>query len=337
LTKPIGVGLIGVGEISVEHAKGYAARKDARITAIADINLSAAKSAAERYGAKQYYSDYHQLLLDPNVDVVDICIPHSLHSAAVVSAAEAGKHVLVQKPMAITLDECDQMISAARKAGVKLMVNHNQIFYPPYQELRRMITSGELGQIHMLRARLGIGGKLSGWRADPKITGGGLLFDSGVHRFYTSRFLMGEVKSVQAFADKNNPREEGEDIAVVLLRFDGSRYGIIDASYFDPPGAYDDTLEAYGNLGMAKVPGCEGFWTGFVSGPSLQIYREGKWNERSDLESDWSKTIQYGIHHFLDSVIHDSKPSVSGEEGRRIVEIILACYESVNREKVINL
>jgi predicted dehydrogenase len=337
LSKHVGVGLIGAGEISIEHAKGYAARGDAKIIAIADTNVAAAKSASERYGAEKYYSDFHQLVLDPKVDMVDICIPHSLHAQAAIAAAEAGKHVLVQKPMAISLEECDQMIRAARKAGVKLMVNHNQIFYPPYQELRKLITSGVLGQIRILRARLGVGGKLSGWRADPKITGGGILFDSGVHRFYTSRFLIGDVKSVQAFADKKNPREEGEDIATVLLKFEGPSYGIIDASYFDPPNVYDDVIEAYGNLGIAKVPGCEGFWTGFVSGSPLQVYRDGKWTQRSDLESDWSKTIQYGIHHFLDSVINDSEPPIPGEEGRRIVEIILACYESVRREKTIDL
>ena len=337
MNKQVGVGLIGAGEISIEHAKGYAARNDAKLVAIADTNVAAAKSASERYGAEKYYSDFHRLVSDPKVDMVDICIPHSLHAQAAIAAAEAGKHVLVQKPMAISLEECDQMIRAAKKAGVKLMVNHNQIFYPPYQELRKLITSGELGQIRMLRARLGVGGKLSGWRADPKITGGGILFDSGVHRFYTSRFLMGEVKSVQAFADKKNPREEGEDIAAVLLKFEGPSYGIIDASYFDPPNVYDDVIEAYGNLGIAKVPGCEGFWTGFVSGSPLQVYRDGKWTERSDLENDWSKTIQYGIHHFLDSVINDSEPPVTGEQGRRIVEIILACYESVRREKTIDL
>ncbi len=100
MSKHVGVGLIGAGEISIEHAKGYAARGDAKIVAIADTNVAAAKSASERYGAEKYYSDFHQLVLDPKVDMVDICIPHSLHAQAAIAAAEAGKHVLVQKPMA---------------------------------------------------------------------------------------------------------------------------------------------------------------------------------------------------------------------------------------------
>jgi len=331
LKNRIGVGLIGAGEITIEHAKAYAARNDAKIVAIADTNISAAKNASERYGVEKYYPDLKQLLLDPNVDTVDICIPHSFHAEAAIAAAEAGKHILLQKPMAISVEECDQIIRAARKARVKLMVNHNQLYYPPYQELQRLIANGDLGDVQLVRARLGIGGKYPGWRSDPKITGGGLLFDSGVHRIYTSRFLMGEVKSVEALADKKNPREEGEEQITVLLRFERGSIGIIDASYFNPPGVFDDATEVYGNQGIAKVIGCEGFWTGFVSGAPLHIYRDGRWSQRPDLESDWSKTIQYAIHRFLDSVINDTEPPVSGEEGRRIVGIILACYESARK------
>ena len=132
----------------------------------------------------------------------------------------------------MSVRECDEVIEAAARAGVTVGVQHNQLFFPPHIRARELINDGAIGQPVLIRLRLAIGGKFSGWRADPSIAGGGILFDSGVHRFYVARFLIGEVAQVVAMADRS--RRAGENVAIVLMRFESGVLGVIEANYYAP-------------------------------------------------------------------------------------------------------
>src|SRR5690606_3848779 len=157
-------------------------------------------------------------------------------------ALSAGKHVLLEKPMAVTVAECDALIAAARDAGRILAVSHNQLFYPPHRWLRDEIASGRLSQPSMPRLPLATGGKHGGLAPDPDLPGGGLLFDAGFHRFYLARFVMGEVTAVTAVLDTADPRGVGESHAIVTLEFANGGRAVIDAGYFGPQGAFDDQV-----------------------------------------------------------------------------------------------
>ena len=222
--------MIGTGNISDLHSVGYRENERAKIVAVADIRADVAEEKRIAFGGDRSYSDYNQLLKDPSVDAVDICVPNFLHSRIAIAAAEAGKHVLVEKPMAITVKECDEMISAARKSGVKLMVGHNQVFYPPHQETRRLIQE-EIGRPILLLTRLHNGFRQNmGWRADPKSVGGGFFMEACVHRLYLSRYLVGEPTKIMCRMTKIFPDTVAEDIVQVAIDFENGIEGSLVAN-----------------------------------------------------------------------------------------------------------
>jgi len=323
---PLGAGIIGLGEIGQYHLGGYERSPSARVVAVTDLDGSLAARTASRTGARGYAS-YQALVDDPEVQVVSVCLPHSLHREVTLAAIEAGKHVLVEKPLALTVGQCDEIIEASRRRGVTVGVSHNQLFYPPHQRAREMIAAGELGDPLLLRMRLGIGGKFDGWRSDPEATGGGLLFDAGVHRFYVAQDLFGEIDGVQAFTDVD-PRE-GENLAVVTLRFASGALGVIEANYHCPPGAFDDAIEVTGSRGMLYISGCEADFVGFRTGPGLRRF-DGAWHDEHVVAGSWDDSVHASVDGFVAALRDGHPPPVSASAGRGIVELIQTVYDAAD-------
>jgi UDP-N-acetylglucosamine 3-dehydrogenase len=315
--------VIGLGEIGQVHVRGFAAARAAALVAISDIDAGALARTAAATGANPY-GDYKQLLTDPGVQVVSVCLPHALHLPVTLAAIESGKHVLIEKPLALTVSEADQIIAAAAAAGTTVGLQHNQLFHPPHVRAKELLESGILGRPVHIRLRLGIGGKFPGWRSDPKMTGGGLLHDAGVHRFYVARFLFGEVVEIVALTDK--PSSEGENQAIVALRFANGALGVIDANYYGPSGMFDDAIEITCTDGALYVSGCEADFEGFRTGPALRRY-DGAWHDEKVAPGNWADSVSASIAAFVDAVASSNPPPVTLAEGRRVLEII----ESVDR------
>ena len=228
---PVRIGLIGAGGIATAHLAGYAAIPDrARVVAIADANPEALAARTAETGATGY-SDFLELVKDPEVDAVDICLPHHLHRAAIVAAAEAGKHILCEKPLCLSAEEAVEVRDAVQKAGVSLMCAHNQLFMPAVAEAKAVIDSGELGQVYEVRTTDSFYNNFDpenmGWRAHTATSGGGEYIDTGYHPTYLLMHLSGGVP-VSAFAMMSTHRlkfMEGEDSAQVLVRFDNGSVG----------------------------------------------------------------------------------------------------------------
>ena len=145
--------MIGVGSISDKHAQGFRESEIAKVVAVADSDAALAKAKAEKFGASMVFDSAEKLLRRDDIDAVDICIPNYLHSAVAISACEAGKHVLLEKPMARNVKECDEIIRAAEKASVNLMVNHMLMFFPPFTLSKKLVSGGEIGRIFRMRSR----------------------------------------------------------------------------------------------------------------------------------------------------------------------------------------
>ncbi|WP_197377102.1 Gfo/Idh/MocA family protein [Mycolicibacterium baixiangningiae] len=318
----LGVGVIGLGEIGQFHLRGYARSRGARPVAVADMNATLVASSSAEYDTLGFH-DYHELIADPGVQVISICLPHSLHTPVTIEAVRAGKHVLVEKPLAISVAECDQILAAAQSAKVIVGLQHNQIFYPAHVRAKELIDSGAIGRPLQLRLRLAIGGKYQGWRTDPAVAGGGILFDAGVHRFYLARYLFGEIVEVSAVTDK--PRTDGEDQAVVSLRFGNGALGVIDASYHGPAKMFDDAVEIVGTEGALYLSGVEAEFEGFRTGPALRLY-DGAWHDLRVPGGDWADSVAASIQAFVDAVRTDAEPPVPLREGRRVVELIEMAY-----------
>jgi phthalate 4,5-cis-dihydrodiol dehydrogenase len=319
----IGAGIIGLGEIGRVHLASYQRARGARVVAVTDLDAGARRGAAAVAGAVDHRT-VAELLADPQVDVVSVCVPHNLHLEIALAAIAAGKHVLLEKPMAVTVAQCDEIIAAAEDAGVTVGVSHNQLFYPPHIRARELIDSGVLGRSLMLRMRLAIGGKFSGWRSDPAATGGGLLFDAGVHRFYLARALFGEVQEVSAMTDL--PPAQGENLAVVLLRFASGALGTIEANYHAPRGAFDDAIEVCGSEGMLYISGCEADFEGFRTGPALRRY-DGAWHDEHVPAGSWDDSVHASVQAFVEALAAGVQPPVDAHDGRAVVQLIRRVYE----------
>jgi predicted dehydrogenase len=176
--KRIRIGIIGGGSIAGAHLTGYLEAPDAVVvTAVADIHAEHAREHADRAGGAQVFLDYREMLASSLVNAVDICLPHNLHAGAIVAAAEAGKHVLCEKPLCLTLAEAEEVRRAVSDAGITLMCAHNQLFLPPVAAARKLLEEGILGTVYQARTTDSFYNDLDpntmGWRAHRSTSGGG--------------------------------------------------------------------------------------------------------------------------------------------------------------------
>jgi predicted dehydrogenase len=303
------------------------------------------------WGAKKYYTDYNKLLQDDEIDAVEILTPHHLHRTMAVAAAEAGKHISVQKPMALNVKECDEMISAAKKAGVVLNMTENFLFYPPLVKMKELIDANEIGEPVIVRMESVNGTSIGGWyrpvsardwdsaiqwRRDHVKSGGGPLFDGGLHELAVAKFLMGEVRDVEAqIADFDTdapatimwnyvePKKYGSwDFATTRMR--------IRTRYF----ALHETFEVIGEEGILWVTRCHSDMR-YIS--PLIMYKDGVSTNFESIESDWGLSFRNAIHHFIECALGNAKPKFSGEDGRDVIRFALAMYKSAREGRAVQL
>ena len=327
MSEKLKVGVIGLGEVGRHQVNGVLAAEGASLFAVADFSAALVESTVKATGARGYASA-DELIADAEVEAVVVCVPHKFHADLCRRALEAGKHVFVEKPATVTAAQCDELIALSQKTGKVFGASHNQLFYPPHRWLRSAIAEGRIARPTLVRLRLAIGGKLGGWRADPDLTGGGLLFDAGFHRFYVARFLMGEVSAVTASLDTSRPREVGEDLGIVTLEFrDGGR-AVIEAGYHAPKGAFDDQIEAVSSDALVRIPGLEAHFEKFSAEPQLLTWQDGAWTAVEVETVEWPDTVQRAVGNFVDAVQGKAPLAADGHEARRIVEIVEAAYRS---------
>lgn len=349
------VGIIGAGSISGLHAAGYIAHPAAEIIAVADSAEGIADSRAAEWGASKSYTDYRALLDDPDVDAVDIITPHDLHRHMSIDALEAGKHVSVQKPMAITAQECDGMIEAAAGAPGSFRVFENFRYYPPLAKAKELLDSGEIGEgisIRMSSAQgsLKHGWKLSAstlsWRFDDAQSGGGrVVFDHGYHLFALALFMFGPVEQVFAFI-REEVNEKGwvRDSPAIIswLHSDGKRQGSWNAISSDDlviPSDYwaeDEWFEIGGTTGFIWVNRCTGK---FLNRPPLVYYSDGKFTEigREEIDWDWAVSFRAGMIDFVDSILEGRQAPLSGKEGREVFQFTRAAQRSAREGRPITI
>ncbi len=214
----IRVGFIGAGGIARLHYLGYKDNPKAEVYAICDVDERLLRQRAREWGIQKTYTDYRQLLADPHVDAVEVLTPHHLHAEIGIAALEAGKHVSMQKPMAVNVAECDALIEAAGRSGKLFRVFENFIYYPPMLKAKELLDSGAIGEplsirIKIVQGSMGKGWKVPysrwGWRFDPTQSGNGrIMFDYGYHFFNLARWFLGEVEKTYAWITYRPIRHE---------------------------------------------------------------------------------------------------------------------------------
>lgn len=324
-------GLIGCGRVAPRHAESFAALPDARLVAVADVRESRAAYFAQQYGV-DLYTDYHALLARPDVDVVSICTPSGLHAQMTVDALQAGKHVVVEKPIALSLADADRMIAAAAAARRKLCVVLQNRYNPPMQDLRRIVDEGRLG-------RLLLGNATVRWYRPQEYyedewhgtwaMDGGALMNQSIHHIDALQWFMGRPESVFAFTGTLAHRMEAEDTGVAVIRFAGGALGSVEGSTITYPENLEGSVALFGELGSAKVGGTalnrKAVWK--VAG-ELEREREILTRDQVDPPSIYGTSHQKVIADMIEAIRDDRAPKTHGAEGRKSLALVLAIYES---------
>ncbi len=330
----ISVGIIGAGNIAGHHIPGYLqAAEHAHVTAIADVDGERARQRAERLGDVQVFLDYREMVTSPLIDAVDICLPHHLHKDAIVAAAAAGKHILCEKPLCLTLEEADVVTRAVAAAGVTLMCAHNQLFLPTVATARDMIRRGELGKVYAARTTdvfaLDVTAETLGWRATRATSGGGELIDTGYHPNYLLLHLVDSVPvRVTALLTRHRLAfMEGEDTAHVLVEFaDGTVGSIVTGWAYEPAGC-TERFSAAGEDGS--------LWS---DGRRLHFKpRRGEEVVVQDVGEVAPDTYALEVVDFIACLRERRRPLNTEVEGVNVLKLILAAYASAERGEVVEL
>ncbi len=324
-------GLIGCGRVAPRHAESVDALPDARLVAVADVRESRAAHFAKQYGA-DLLTDYHALLARPDIDVVSICTPSGLHAQMTIDALQAGKHVICEKPIALSLADADRMIATAAATGRKLCVVLQNRYNPPMQDLRRIVDEGRLG-------RLLLGNATVRWYRPQEYyedewhgtwaMDGGALMNQSIHHIDALQWFMGKPESVFAFTGTLAHRMEAEDTGVAVIRFAGGALGSIEGSTITYPENIEGSVAVFGELGSAKIGGTalnrKVVWK--VAG-ELEREREVLTRDQVDPPSIYGTSHQKVIADMIEAIRDDRAPKTHGAEARKSLALVLAIYES---------
>jgi predicted dehydrogenase len=322
--KKINLGLIGLGYVGKFHLRNCLGLESVNLVAVADISKKSLKLAKE-LGVKQTFTDYHQLLKQPTVDAVIICLPTHLHAPCAISAAENNKHILLEKPLARNPQEGKEIILAAKKNDVKLMVGYPSRFHSEYHDLKKKIQSGTLGDIQTAHAKniaagaflhrgeIGIPKPVPEWWLKKELTGGGALIDLGSHMINLARWYFGEVNSVKAYLGYRY-NFDFEDHAICITKFTSGTTAIINVGWFSQKNAVG--IELFGTAAHASA---------YMSSPSRVI---------TAIQLLLGRTPKFFIPyrkevlHFIDCIKQDSQTSSPGEDGLKDLEVISRAYQN---------
>lgn len=324
----IGVGIIGAGHFGTVHARAIAKLKEVRLVASCREDRVAAAAFAAGYGGKSY-CDWRALLESPEVDAVLIATPHHLHEEIAVGAAQAGKHILLEKPMAPSLAACDRILAAADANNIKLMIGHVMHFALPCLKAKEIIEAGTLGAPILGSSwmiKLWMESNRRSWHLS-RTSGGGMLMTAGIHALDRLIWLMGQpVIGVTAMTGTYFHDQEADDSALIGLRFANDRIGqVASVGYRD--GAVSFAMDLVCEKGIIRID--------FDHGISLG--RGTAWAPIPDsIETDWmDKAVAREWQAMAASIMNDTPSPVSGTYGRHVIACIEAAYQaSIERREV---
>ena len=350
--------LVGCGKVGHLHAAALRSLPESEFVAVCGRTAEKAKSFAEKYGVAAF-TNVEEMLAESKAEAICICTPHPQHAAPTIAAARAGVHVIVEKPLASSLADCDTMLAAARENNTILSTVCQRRFYPPCQRIRRAIDDGKIGKpvlgvATMFGWRDEAYYKSDPWRGSWKDEGGGVLVNQSPHQLDLLIWYLGEIDEVFGFwANVNHPYIEVEDTAVAVVRFKSGALGNIVVSNSQNP-AINARVSVHGENGASLGVQTDG---GVMFVPGLTPIAEAPFNDiwtvrgEDQLLPQWKEDdarlfssinpMEYfhrlQIEDFLRAIIEKRAPSITGEDGRRTVELFTAIYESNRQKKAIKL
>jgi UDP-N-acetyl-2-amino-2-deoxyglucuronate dehydrogenase len=335
-------GLIGAGMAGPYFGESLGDLPDTELVAVATTREESARPFAEKYGVPDWYTDWRKIVERDDIDAVAVISPPYLHEEMVVAAAEAGKHVIAEKPIAANLEQADRMIAACDRAGVTFGVIFMYRFMDNIRQIKQAVDDGRLGKLvlgdcHTKFFRTQEYYDSAPWRGTFWGEGGGILAASTIHTIDNQIWIMGEVDSLAAFHTTATHEMEAEDTVVASLRFKNGALGSIVASSSTRPG-YPRRLEIHGEKGSILLKG-DDIVAWDVEGMSADEYLS---KPKKDLGDSFSRpgyadstNHRLQLRDFVDAIKEGRSPLVDGREGRRALEVIAAIHQSSRTGKVV--
>ncbi len=338
---PVRFAIVGCGVIGRSHARFLQSVPDAQLVAVADVIPERARELAESFGC-DWHGSVEELLRRDDIEVVNVCTISGAHADVAIPALKAGKHVVVEKPLEITVERCNQIIEAAERANRKLATIYQYRFEAPYRKMRAAAQQGKLGRLttgdmYMKIYRSQEYYDAGGWRGTWKYDGGGALMNQGIHFVDQIQWIMGGVAAVKAYTGTLAHRIETEDTAVAAVCFRNGALGVIEATTTAFPGLWS-RLEITGDRGAIALENGQFrvmYWA--ETDEELDV---GHYGLRLDLSAEPSRDIDLGdeeegvpghvlqLRDMVAAVREDRPPAVDGYAGREAVAIITAIYRS---------
>ena len=323
--------LIGAGVFGEMHARAYSGHPEAELAVICDLDIERARALASKYGATKHCADWREVASDKTIDAVSVATPDFAHTEIAVSLAEAGKHILVEKPMATTVVECEQIIAAAKGSGVKLMVDFHNRWNPPFHEAHRLLRAGELGSPRFISFRLSdtkyVPFEMISWADRSSV-----LWFLGSHAVDMVCWLVGEwPHRVYSVSRRTVLKEKGVDTPDFFqstLEFPGGAVASIENSWLLPesaPTVFDMKCQVQGSLGTVFIDPSSN-QTMVIEAPNKYTY--GDVLGAPLIHGKYRGFLTESIAHFRDCVINDREPLVPGEVGLEVTRVLCAIEES---------
>jgi myo-inositol 2-dehydrogenase / D-chiro-inositol 1-dehydrogenase len=339
------VGIIGSQfEADIHAASFQIAPEEAEVVAVASPTPGNAAALCKRYGIPRCFTDYREMLKERDIEMVTIAAPNHLHAQMTFDCAAAGKHVVCEKPLAMTIEECEQMIAACRRAGVLLMYAEELFFTPKYVKAKQMADQGAFGRVHLVKQSEKHSGPHSAWFWDVERSGGGVFMDMGCHGVAFCYWFLGKpaIKTIycQMGTYVHGDKTRGEDEVLCIVEFANGALGLVETSWAKR-GGMDDRVEIYGDAGVT--------YANLHMGNALPTYSETGYGyavEKAPSTKGWSWPVfdelwNYGspqeMRHFARCVRGRDEPQATGEDGLVVMEALYAGYASAGEGRKVTL
>jgi predicted dehydrogenase len=326
MSKKVRIGIVGAGNIARRyHMRGYLTSGKAEIAAVTDAIPEVAATAAEQYGIPKVYDSYESLLADGDIDAISVCVPNRFHAPITIAAVEAGKHVLLEKPVAMNLEEAYAMREAARKHNAIVMVEYPLRFDSGYRKAKQLIDEGHLGQIVLVKGTWCHGGPemytAGKWFFSKEMAGGGSLIDLAVHKLDIIRWLAGEIVDVTGYCATLTKSIEVEDNGVMALRFASGALGLVDASW--SVRSVQVRTEIYGTKGRlviqdSPVTSIEAYFADALNGKLVLNHQKDTGDDDPHVKC---------VRYFVDCVAEGKQPETATlDDGIAALEAVAKVY-----------
>ena len=345
MQKEVRIGVIGLG-MGRWHIEQYLKHPAAKIQAVCDRDEALARALGAEFGVPQVFTDFEDFVARAEIDAVSLAVPNFLHKPMTLACLDRGLHVLCEKPMAMDTAQALEMRERVRKTGLKFMIHYNQRFKPEHQYFKKLISSGELGDVYYgstgWRRMRGLP-RFGGWFGQKKMSGGGPLIDLGVHMLDLTRWLIGSPKAVtvsastfshiaQSIAREQKKEFDVEDLASTLIRFDNASSLVMEVSW---ALNFEEREKVY--LELSGTKGGLSNVTFDYKDTTTCIFREENGAMVKSVPLRYPPSFENAQQHFINCILEDREPGPGADDGVETMRILDAIYESARIGREVEL